>query len=123
LLAESSGFLSRSQISFNELIVEKEIGEGSYGKVCLGRWNDAPVALKFCNKKTNLDDFLSEIKIMMYVIIIIVILNLMILIVLLFFVLLFDMKRITSTSKCCSIVWSFIGWSSTCHHHGILFRR
>jgi hypothetical protein len=35
----------------------------------------------------------------------------------------FDMKRTTSTSKCCSIVWSFIGRSSTCHHHGILFRR
>jgi predicted Ser/Thr protein kinase len=69
---ESLGpLLTRSQISFNELVVEKEIGEGSYGKVCLGRWNDAPVALKFCRKKTNVDDFVSEIKIMMYVVLIV----------------------------------------------------
>jgi hypothetical protein len=54
------------QISYKELVVEREIGEGSYGKVCLGKWNDAPVALKFCHNKENVDDFVSEIKIMMY---------------------------------------------------------
>jgi predicted Ser/Thr protein kinase len=69
---ESLGpLLTHSQISFNEIVVEKEIGEGSYGKVCLGRWNDAPVALKFCHKKANIDDFMSEIKIMMYVVLIV----------------------------------------------------
>jgi predicted Ser/Thr protein kinase len=56
-----------SQISFNEIFVEKELGEGSYGKVCLGRWNDAPVALKFCKQRGKLDDFMSEVKIMVYV--------------------------------------------------------
>jgi predicted Ser/Thr protein kinase len=60
------------QISFNELIVGKEIGEGSYGQVCLGRWNDAPVALKFCRNKSKIDDFLSEIRIMMYVVVVVV---------------------------------------------------
>jgi hypothetical protein len=59
--------LKHSQISYNELVVEKELGEGSYGKVCLGRWNDAPVALKFCRKKGSIEDFISECRIMMYV--------------------------------------------------------
>jgi hypothetical protein len=66
LFVESRNFTKQTQISLNELIVEKEIG-GSYGKVCLGRWNDAPVTLKFCRNKSKIDEFLSEIKIMMYV--------------------------------------------------------
>jgi hypothetical protein len=32
-------------------------------------------------------------------------------------------QRITSTSKCCSSVWSFIGWTSTCDCDGILYWR
>jgi hypothetical protein len=59
--------LRRSQISFEELVVEKEIGEGSYGKVCFGKWNGAPVALKFCKKKGSVEDFMKEVKLMMYV--------------------------------------------------------
>jgi predicted Ser/Thr protein kinase len=43
-----------------DIVVEKELGKGSYGKVCLGRWNDNPVALKFCKEKEGLDDFLKE---------------------------------------------------------------
>jgi predicted Ser/Thr protein kinase len=62
---QESGF-KRSQISFSELVVEKEIGEGSYGKVYLGKWNHAPVALKFCRKKENIDDLIREVKVMMY---------------------------------------------------------
>jgi predicted Ser/Thr protein kinase len=54
----------RSQITFMELTVEKKIGTGSYGKVYLGRWNAAPVALKFCRKKGNLEDFVREIRLM-----------------------------------------------------------
>jgi serine/threonine protein kinase len=49
------------------LIIEKQIGEGSYGKVCLGRWNTAPVVLKFCKKKGQMEDFINEIRLMMYV--------------------------------------------------------
>jgi hypothetical protein len=59
--------LQRSQISFSTLTIEKEIGEGSYGKMCLGKWNAAPVALKFCKKKGKIEDFMREIKLMMYV--------------------------------------------------------
>jgi predicted Ser/Thr protein kinase len=54
-------------ISYEELIVENEIGIGSYGKVCLGKWNNSRVALKFCKEKVSIQDFLREAKIMMYV--------------------------------------------------------
>jgi predicted Ser/Thr protein kinase len=67
LFVEITNLTKQTQISFNELVFEKEIGEGSYGKVYLGRWNDAPVALKFCRNKSTIDDFVSEIKIMTYV--------------------------------------------------------
>jgi hypothetical protein len=62
----ANSLLKRSQvITFTELKVEKKIGTGSYGKVCLGQWNAAPVALKFCRKKGNLEDFMREIRLMM----------------------------------------------------------
>jgi tyrosine-protein kinase Yes len=64
LLARSQSVLRHSQIPFNELIIEKEIGMGSYGRVCLGRWNHGPVALKFCRKKENIDDFAQEVRVM-----------------------------------------------------------
>jgi serine/threonine protein kinase len=57
--------LKRSQIiTFTEVTVERKIGTGSYGKVCLGKWNAAPVALKFCRKKGNLEEFMREIRLM-----------------------------------------------------------
>jgi predicted Ser/Thr protein kinase len=59
--------VKHSQIAFKDLVIEKELGEGSYGKVCFGRWNNAPVALKFCKKKEGIDDLVREVKIMMYV--------------------------------------------------------
>lgn len=54
------------QIRFEDIEIEKELGKGSYGRVCLGRWNDTPVALKFCKEKQALDDFLKEATLMMY---------------------------------------------------------
>jgi hypothetical protein len=59
--------LQQLGISFSELTIEKELGEGSYGKVCLGKWNAAPVASKFCKTKDKIDNFMREIKLMMYV--------------------------------------------------------
>jgi predicted Ser/Thr protein kinase len=55
-----------SHISNNELVIDKEVGEGSYGKVCLGKWNNAPVALKFCRNRGSIEDFAKEIRVMMY---------------------------------------------------------
>jgi predicted Ser/Thr protein kinase len=63
-ISKLQSLVSHSQISFNELVIEKEVAEGSYGRVCLGRWDGASVALKFCRKKANVEDFVSEIKIM-----------------------------------------------------------
>jgi len=56
--------LNRSQVAFTELKVERKIGMGSYGKVCLGKWNAAPVALRFCRKKGNVEDFMREMQLM-----------------------------------------------------------
>jgi predicted Ser/Thr protein kinase len=71
LFVEITSLTKQIQIPFNEIVIEKEIGEGSYGKVCLGRWNNAPVALKFCRNKSKIDDFVSEIKVMMYAVLIV----------------------------------------------------
>jgi predicted Ser/Thr protein kinase len=54
------------QIPFEDIKIEKELGKGSYGRLCLGRWNDKPVALKFCKEKEKLDEFLKEATLMMY---------------------------------------------------------
>jgi predicted Ser/Thr protein kinase len=64
---EPQSIIKQSGISFDELVIEKEIGEGSYGKVFFGKWNDAPVALKFCRNTLKTEEFISEIKVMMYV--------------------------------------------------------
>jgi hypothetical protein len=54
-----NSILKRSQIvTFTKLAVERKIDMGSYGKVFLGQWNAALVALKFCRKKGNLEDFM-----------------------------------------------------------------
>jgi predicted Ser/Thr protein kinase len=65
ILVSTQSRLKRSQITFNELVVEKEIGEGSYGRVYAGKWNGAPVALKFCRNRTQLDEFMHEVRLMM----------------------------------------------------------
>jgi hypothetical protein len=72
LCVEAQSGLKRSLISYNELVVEKQIGEGSYGKVCLGKWNNAAVALKFCRNKGSIEDFAKEIRVMMYGIVIVI---------------------------------------------------
>jgi hypothetical protein len=57
---------NKHQIPFQDIKIEKELGKGSYGKVCLGRWNRAQVALKFCKEKEGLQDFWREANLMMY---------------------------------------------------------
>jgi c-src tyrosine kinase len=60
------GLSVQPQIPFEELILEKEIGRGHYGKVCLGRWKNISVALKFCRERGSMDDFIREANVMMY---------------------------------------------------------
>jgi predicted Ser/Thr protein kinase len=52
-------------IPFEEIAIQKELGNGSYGRVCLGLWNGAPVALKFCKEREKLDDFWKEFNLVM----------------------------------------------------------
>jgi hypothetical protein len=59
--------LTHSQITYNELSIEREIGEGSYGRVYVGNWNGTRVAIKFCRNKTKLDEFMHEVRLIMYV--------------------------------------------------------
>jgi serine/threonine protein kinase len=48
-------------VSANEFVIERVIG-GSYGKVCIGKWNNVPVVWKYGRKKQNIDNLMSEIK-------------------------------------------------------------
>jgi len=52
-----------THIPFGEIVIERELGEGSSGRVFLGRWKHARVALKFCRKKKKVDNFVQEIQI------------------------------------------------------------
>lgn len=56
----------KHQIPFSDIEVEKELGRGSYGRVCLGRWSGTLVALKFCREAEKLEEFLNETKLMVY---------------------------------------------------------
>jgi hypothetical protein len=48
------------EISINELVIGKEIGRGNYGRVCVGKWKKYRVALKFCQNKGMMDEFMKE---------------------------------------------------------------
>jgi predicted Ser/Thr protein kinase/cbb3-type cytochrome oxidase subunit 3 len=56
--------LTPGQIPLNELEIEKEIGEGTYGRVCVGKWKKYRVALKFCQNRGKLDEFMREANLM-----------------------------------------------------------
>jgi len=77
-VTETLKSLTPGQIPLNELEIGREIGQGNYGRVCVGKWKKYRVALKFCQNRGKLDEFMREA-------------NLMII--------------ITATSKCCSNVW------------------
>jgi hypothetical protein len=55
---------SPAQIPLNELDIHKEIGEGTYGRVCIGKWKKYRVALKFCQNKGKMDEFMRETNLM-----------------------------------------------------------
>ena len=57
--------LSPSEISLNELEIGSEIGSGTYGRVCVGKWkNKYRVALKFCQNRGKIDEFMREANLM-----------------------------------------------------------
>jgi len=52
-------------IPYSECSLGKELGEGHYGRVCLGKWKGTLIALKFCRNDDDIDEFLKEAQIMM----------------------------------------------------------
>jgi len=56
--------LSPLQIPLSELETGKEIGEGTYGRVCVGKWKKYRVALKFCQNRGKMAEFLREANLM-----------------------------------------------------------
>jgi predicted Ser/Thr protein kinase len=54
----------RLRVPWNEIKIVRDIGKGSYGKVCLGKWRHTDVAVKFCNDIGNVEDFLREAELM-----------------------------------------------------------
>jgi serine/threonine protein kinase len=58
--------LSPGQIPLTELEIGSEIGSGAYGRVCVGKWkkNKYRVALKFCQNKGKIDEFMREANLM-----------------------------------------------------------
>jgi len=56
--------LTPGQIPSNELQIGGDIGQGTYGRVCVGKWNKYPVALKFCQNRGKMDEFMREANLM-----------------------------------------------------------
>jgi len=48
----------------NELEIGREIGNGNYGRVCVGKWKKYRVALKFCQNRRKKDEFMKEANLM-----------------------------------------------------------
>jgi serine/threonine protein kinase len=63
-LTETLKSLSPGQIPLNELEIGKEIGNGNYGRVCVGKWKKYRVAFKFCQNKGKMDEFMREVNLM-----------------------------------------------------------
>jgi hypothetical protein len=56
--------LTPGQIPLNELEIGTEIGNGNYGRVCVGKWKKYRVALKFCQNRGKMDEFMREVNLM-----------------------------------------------------------
>jgi serine/threonine protein kinase len=56
--------LSPGRIPMNELEIGREIGQGTYGRVCVGKWKKYRVALKFCQNKGKMEEFMREANLM-----------------------------------------------------------
>jgi predicted Ser/Thr protein kinase len=58
--------VNKNVIRYEDIEVGNELGKGSYGRVCLGQWRGATVALKFCKEKGGLNEFWREASLMRY---------------------------------------------------------
>jgi serine/threonine protein kinase len=46
------------------LEIGNEIGSGTYGRVCIGKWKTFRIALKFCQNNGKIDEFMREANLM-----------------------------------------------------------
>jgi serine/threonine protein kinase len=65
-ISTSIALQARLQVPWKDITIIRQIGKGSYGKVCLGKWQHTEVAVKFCNDIGNVDEFMKEAELMMY---------------------------------------------------------
>jgi serine/threonine protein kinase len=63
-LTETLKSLTPGQIPFNELEIRRQIGNGNYGRICVGKWKKYRVALKFCQNRGKMDEFMREANLM-----------------------------------------------------------
>jgi serine/threonine protein kinase len=58
--------LSPNEIPLNELEIGGDVRSGTYGRVCVGKWKKKKyrVALKFCQNKGKIDEFMKEANLM-----------------------------------------------------------
>jgi predicted Ser/Thr protein kinase len=63
-VTETLKSLTPGQIPLNELEIGREIGNGNYGRVCVGKWKKYRVALKFCQNRGKMDEFMREANLM-----------------------------------------------------------
>ena len=62
---------SQWEIAFEELKFETEVGSGAYGHVFSGIWRESPVAIKVLKSQlsaSEIQDFVAESEVMMYVV-------------------------------------------------------
>jgi serine/threonine protein kinase len=55
-----------NEIGIDELEIGKELGQGRYGRVCIGKWKtkNIRVALKFYQNKSEINEFMREMNLM-----------------------------------------------------------
>ncbi len=61
----NTAIAERLHIPYAELTMIKQIGMGSYGEVYLGVWKQSHVAIKFCKRSLDIDEFLREAEVML----------------------------------------------------------
>jgi predicted Ser/Thr protein kinase len=61
----NTAIAERLRIPHSELTIIKQIGMGSYGEVYLGVWKQSHVAIKFCKRSLDIDEFLREAEVML----------------------------------------------------------
>lgn len=63
---EETSSISRSIPILSNITIGKVLGEGNFGKVYMGLWNETPVALKVVGQVNDRRDFQNETAVLWY---------------------------------------------------------